>query len=210
MAGSLAGRILLTLAARGSLVRSARYDNICAVPEIFPGPGVVQSVERFGYAAAVRWLGNWWSRIVERLAVEHGGEENCRYPIGRVNPRGPVPQEELRRLRGCQGCRLPGIRWRVFRFSGSERGREDHDDEDDLRGGNTDERRARCGWPRRLPLRAGDQAPHRGRPAGEQPRRRAQGKGEPAHLRQVLRPSPQACPPANGRAPRLHAAFGEG
>src|SRR5215203_5888844 len=83
------------------------------------------------------------------------------------------------------------VRWRVFRFLGPEWGWEDYHHEDDLRGRNTDGRRARRSRSRRLPPRAGDQTPHRGRPPGEQPRRRAQGRGEPAHLRQVLRSSKQ-------------------
>jgi hypothetical protein len=58
MAGGMAARILFTLAALGSLVRSARYDSIWSVPEIFPGSGVVRSAKEFG-RAAVGGVGNW-------------------------------------------------------------------------------------------------------------------------------------------------------
>src|SRR5215218_4737074 len=110
------------------------------------------------------------SKITERLAVEHGDGENHEGTGWGVHPCGAGAQEELRGLRGGQGRRLQGLRWRVFRFPWPERGWQDDDDEDDLRCRNTDGRRTLRSRPRRLPPRAGDQTPHRGRPSGEQPR----------------------------------------
>jgi hypothetical protein len=36
-----------------ALVREPRYGSICAVPEIFPDPGVVRNADRLGRLAAV-------------------------------------------------------------------------------------------------------------------------------------------------------------
>src|ERR671916_2730025 len=93
------------------------------------------------------------SKNIERLAVEHGDTENQEGPVWGVDPCGARSEEELLRLRGGQGCRLQGLRWRVFRFFGPERGWEDDDHEDDLRGRHTDGWRARCRRSRRLPPR---------------------------------------------------------
>src|ERR671921_2109437 len=77
------------------------------------------------------------SESIERLAVEHGDGEKQGSPIWGVDPRGAGSEEELLGLRGGQGCRLRGLRWRVFRLSGPERGWGDDYHEDDLRGGDT-------------------------------------------------------------------------
>src|SRR5215217_9070623 len=76
------------------------------------------------------------SENIERLAVEHGDRENQGGSDRGVDPGGARSEEELLGLRGGQGCRLQGLRWRMFRFFGPERGWEDDDHEDDLRSRN--------------------------------------------------------------------------
>ena len=122
----------------------------------------------------------------------------------------PGFEKELQRVPGRKGRGLRGLSGRVLRFSWSERRRQDHDDEDDLRRLHPDSR----GTYRRGPGREARGAPgktaHRGRAAGEQPRRRPQGQREPARLRQVFR-SPQENRAAEGRRTAgVRTAHGEG